>query len=131
MRNEEGFSLLEVLTAIVIISFGLIGVAGMQVVATRTNTTANTLTRATTIVQDTIEELLAVPFGNPNLNDDTPVGQCQNYNEADPPSGFILSWCVDNDATGTSKTVDVMTSWHSGDDQKSFALSFVRTVFQP
>ena len=131
MHREAGFSLIEVLIAIVILSFGLIALAGMQVVAIQVNTAASQLTRATTLVQDKVEELLALPFGHPDLSDTTPVGTCQSHHEAQPPEGYQLTWCVDTDANSTTKTVDVTTTWNSSGDAKSFSLSFIRTIFQP
>jgi type IV pilus assembly protein PilV len=131
MNGENGFSLLEVLIAMVILSSGLIALASMQIVAIQINTSASQLTRATTLVQDKIEELMALPFGHPDLSDATPVGTCQSHDETNPPQGYTLSWCVDTDANSTSKTVDVTATWHSSGDTKSFSLSFVRTIFQP
>jgi type IV pilus assembly protein PilV len=130
LRNEFGFTLIEVLIAVVILSFGLIGVAGMQVVAIQVNSSANRLTRATTLVQDKVEELLALPFTDTNLDDATVVGVCEPHTETNPPQGYTLIWCVDANAAGTSKTVDVIANWNQSGEWKSFSLSVVKTVFQ-
>jgi hypothetical protein len=94
------------------------------------NSFADRLTEGTTLVQDKMEELMGLPFTDANLNDPTPVGTCQAY--TDPPSakGYTVGWCVDMNAAGTSKTVNVTASWKNMGQAKSFSLSFVRTVLQ-
>jgi type IV pilus assembly protein PilV len=134
MRTEAGFTLIEVLIAMAILSFGLLSLASMQVVAIQVNSAGSRLTRGTTLVQDKIEELIALPFGHADLGDPTPVGTCQPHTEANPPPGYTLNWCVDNSADATAKTVTVTATWQRGNDghslsQRSFALSFVRSIF--
>src|SRR5919108_6313905 len=122
MKAQEGFTLIEVLISIAILSFGMLAVASMQTVAVRVNSFANRLTEGTTLVQDKIEELMGLPFNDANLNDPTPIGTCQAY--TDPPSakGYTVGWCVDINAAGTSKTVNVTASWDNMGKAKSFSL---------
>ena len=130
MKTQAGFTLIEVIISMLILSFGLLAVASMQVVAVQVNSSANRLTQGVTVVQDKVEELLGLPFNDPNLSDATPVGTCQSYTEPTTPQGYALAWCVDVDATATSKTVNVTATWSNKGNQKSFSLSFVRTIFQ-
>jgi hypothetical protein len=102
----------------------------MQAVAIQVPASAQRLGRATTLVQDKIEELMALPFKHASLNDTTPVGSCAPYTEANPAPGYTLGWCVDVSADNTSKTVTVTTGWKQYGASKTFALSFTRTIFQ-
>ena len=129
IQNNKGISLIEVLITIVVISIGLLGVANMQVVAVQSTNYANQLTRAMTITQDKIEELLALPFNAADLADNTQPGTFTTYNEVNPPPGYNVTWQVDVNADGT-KTINVNTTWVSSGDQKLFTLSFVRSAFQ-
>jgi type IV pilus assembly protein PilV len=130
MKAEAGFTLIEVLIAMVILSFGLIAVANMQVVAIQINSAASKLTQATTIAQDKVEALLALPFTHADLSDATAVGTCELHTEPNPPAGYTLTWCVDLDATGTSKTIDLKATWSSSSGKtKDFELSIVRTIY--
>jgi hypothetical protein len=113
-----------------ILSFGLLSLAGMQVAAIRVNSAANRLTEVTTLMQDKVEDLMSLPFTHDSLVDTTPVGKHQCYTEPAPPKGYTLEWCVDNNAAGTSKTVDLEAKWYKGKTERSFKLSFSRTVFQ-
>jgi type IV pilus assembly protein PilV len=62
--NQQGFTLAELMVALTIFAIGMIGVAGMQMVAIRTNATANTLTAATAVTQGVLDDLLSQPFAN-------------------------------------------------------------------
>jgi type IV pilus assembly protein PilV len=128
INNENGFSLLEVLISIVVLSIGLLGVANMQVVAISVNNNANQLTQATTITQDKVEELMSLPFTAAALADATPPGEFTTSNE-DNPAGYTVQWQVDNNTDGT-KTINVNTTWVNAGKQKTFSLSAVRSPFQ-
>lgn len=59
MRNEKGFSIVELLFAILLLTIGLVAVAGMQSTAINGNAWANKLSTATVLAQEALEEILA------------------------------------------------------------------------
>jgi type IV pilus modification protein PilV len=128
--SQGGFTLIEVLVAMALLSFGLLAIASMQVVAIQVNASAQRLNRGTTLVQDKIEELLALPFTHASLNDATPVDSCTEYTEANPEPGYALRWCVDTSADGNSKNIRVQADWTQNKDPKQFWLWFTKTIFQ-
>jgi type IV pilus assembly protein PilV len=70
MKQQTGFSMLEVLIAIVILSFGLLGVAGLQLVSLASNHSAQVRTTATSLAYDIADRMranmAAVSAGNYN-----------------------------------------------------------------
>jgi prepilin-type N-terminal cleavage/methylation domain-containing protein len=60
--GESGFTLLEVIIAISILTFGLLAVASMQLTAIRGNYNASNITEATTVAQDRLELFLSQPY---------------------------------------------------------------------
>lgn len=67
MKHEtRGFSLVEVLVALVVLSIGLLGVASMQVQAMKYNTDAYLRTQATTLAYDLIDRMRANNVGASN-----------------------------------------------------------------
>lgn len=56
-QDEQGFSLLEAVFAMMILAFGLLGLAGMQTVAMSFNTDAAELTRASNLAAEMIERI--------------------------------------------------------------------------
>lgn len=63
MRQSAGFTLLEVMIALVIFSIGLLGLAGLQAGGLRSNYTAELRTIAMIQAQDMAERILANPQG--------------------------------------------------------------------
>jgi len=63
MRNFRGFTMLEVLIALLIFSLGLLGVAALLTVSVRTNHSAYLRTQATFLAQGMAERMRANPLG--------------------------------------------------------------------
>ncbi len=79
--KKDGFSLLEVLIALTILSIGILGVASMQISATKGNTSARGMTEAATIGQQQLELLLSYDYGHPLLLDTDGDGTNQDADE--------------------------------------------------
>jgi len=61
--RQAGFSLIEVLVTMVVLSIGLLGIAGMQASGLRNNHAAYTKTQATNLAIDMAERIRANPQG--------------------------------------------------------------------
>jgi len=75
LQKQCGFSLLEVLVSVVILSIGLLGMAGIQLKGLSSNHSANLRTQATTLANDLAERMHANPGGASN-----PAGAKSNSN---------------------------------------------------
>jgi type IV pilus assembly protein PilV len=64
-QNQAGFTLVELLVAVVILAVGLLGLAQMQVTAIKTNSQSATSTAATAIAQKVVEEIAAMSSDDP------------------------------------------------------------------
>jgi type IV pilus assembly protein PilV len=58
-RHDRGFSLIEVLVALVVLSVGLLGLAALQSTATQFNTSAYTRSQATILAYDVADRIRA------------------------------------------------------------------------
>lgn len=70
-RGDKGFSLIEVLVAIVILTVGLLSLAQMMVLSTNANTLSGRMTSCSALAKQQLERLKAAPFytpGPPNRN---------------------------------------------------------------
>jgi len=57
LRREKGFTLIEVMISIIILSIGVLGLAPLMAVSVTGNSFSNEATRANVIAQDRIEQL--------------------------------------------------------------------------
>ena len=105
IEASGGFTLLEVLIAISVLTVGLLGVASMQVSAIRANDFASAQTEAATAGMDRIEKLLRLPYDHADLISG-------NHTDPSPPSGYTIGWNVTDDSPlSNTKTVTVTVSW--------------------
>jgi type IV pilus assembly protein PilV len=65
-HNEKGFTLIEVLIALMIFAIGMISIAGLQVTSISYNSAANQRTTITMLTQGIMEEIMALPRENSN-----------------------------------------------------------------
>ena len=71
--QQSGFSLLEVLIAVVILSVGLLGLAGMQVTSLKYVTSSLQRTQATSLAYDILDRMRANPDDNYATKFDDPA----------------------------------------------------------
>ena len=121
--NQDGFTLIEVMIAIFILTIGIIGAASMQVVSIEGNSTAMGLSESATWGGDRLERLMALPYGDAMLSDANNAGAnagiagldntdvAGNLADAGPvlQGNFTLFWNVADDypILGT-KTIRVL-----------------------
>ncbi len=73
--NQRGFSLLEVLVGLIVLAFGLLATAGMQLSSIQGNHFSSDLTQATVLAQNKLEELKNLPFSDPKLKNPSSAQQ--------------------------------------------------------
>ena len=98
VQNEKGFTLLEVIMAISILTIGLLAVASMQGAALRGDAFAQSRTEGVTLGQDKLEELLTLPF------DGLTSG---NYNAGD----YNIEWDVAAGTVANTKEITVTVTY--------------------
>ena len=109
LMRSKGFSLIEVLIALVILSVSLLGMAGLMVTTTKNNSWGGHMTEAATFAQDKLEQLRATPFGMIAVNTtttDNPVGSTGIT--------YTRSWVAVPNILPPNNTLDVITitvSW--------------------
>ena len=87
--KEKGFTLLEVIIAITILTVGLLALASMQVSAIKGNTLALGFTEATSWTSDRIEKLMILPYDHAHLVDTDGDGVGNRLDEDDDNDGVM------------------------------------------
>lgn len=94
--RDKGFTLLEILIAIAILSFGLLAVATMQTTSIKGNSQAIGITEGVTLAQDKAEELMGQAYANLADTDNDGTNQDNNDDGVDDNGGnFGLDDTVD------------------------------------
>jgi len=98
IQNEKGVSLLEVMVAMLLISFSLLMLLNMGMIALDGNDWSNKTTRATQMLQEKLEELRGGGYASMVSGSDTAAG------------GIIRTWTVTS--TGNHlRRIDVDVIW--------------------
>lgn len=142
MGNEKGFSLLEVLTGVMIFAFGMLGVAALLVATVRDNAFSGGMGEANLLMASKVDQLLsmAVDYNTePELKDRTGDAEA-GLDDAGCPAGsgtcgtnepdfndlnqgkngkFDVYWniAVDRPVMNT-KTIGVIVKWTDRDSEK-------------
>ena len=74
LRDHGGFTLLEVMIALVVLAIGLLGLASLQIMAIKGNSYGQQMTVASTLAQSQLEQLRRTPGPLAN-GEDYPVDQ--------------------------------------------------------
>ena len=130
--EEKGFTLVEVLIVICILTFGLLAVASMQTSSIIGNSLASDMTEATAYASERLEILNRLAFIDYNdslLNDDDGdevAGLNHTGNGADhvDTQGYYkIYWNISvNALPSNTKTVNVIVQWESRGATKSVSI---------
>ncbi len=104
MKSEKGFSLLEVMIALLIMAVGLLGVGAMMASAIQTNAQASHLTEAYQIAQAEMEGLKLLPWSS--LSSGSHSRELRGMT-------FTSSWTVLS-TVGRVKDVNLVVTWNEG-----------------
>jgi type IV pilus assembly protein PilV len=89
IRNNKGFSLLELMVTLAILSVGLLGLLGMQITGAQGNATSQKLTIATMLAQTGIEDFMSRSAGDTIF--DTAAGSDDGNPANDPTYDLDLA----------------------------------------
>ncbi len=152
-ETEQGFSLLEIMLAMVIFMIGLLGVIAMQVAMVKGTDFSAKVTEAMTLAANQLESLMAVSYTDPGLSDTDNDGTNQDadndgvdddggnfglddtFNQADFQNAGIgtnsqfnvfYNIAVDEPANNC-KTIRVIVNWSEKGIARQIAMTGIRT----
>ena len=115
----RGFSLIEMLISLVILSVSLLAIASLMAMTTRNNASGTQMTEAVNLAQDKIEELSVTPTGNLLPGTDQKKGSTGvNYSR---------NWTVLPNATGNLRAVTVTVNWNN---RENHSINLLSTICQ-
>ena len=127
--REAGFTLIEVIVAISILSIGLLAVASMQTAAIRGNDNAYRITEGVTWAQDRLEYLLSLPYDDSllSLGDDKADPSKDDPNSPQPPPEYTITYDVVAGPVTETKLITVSASRQDRGSTKIRSLTAMKT----
>ena len=120
-KKENGFTLIEVLIAISILTVGILAVASMQISAIRGNYIASNVTGGTTWAQDKIEYLMTLSYDAPDLDAGSHTPETHGI--------YTISWnVVAGDPLDNTKTITVTVTWADKGATRSVSLDYIKAI---
>ncbi len=120
--RSKGFTLIEVLISLVILSISLLALAGLMTTTTKTNAFGGNLTEAATLAQDRMEDLRVTDWNNiVSGNDINPI-RGSDYNRA---WTVVLGPNSPPPPNDNEKRVTVTVNWNDG---ISRSISFLTVI---
>lgn len=107
-RRNAGFTLVEILITIIVLSIGLLGLAGLQINGLRVNMSSEMRSKATFLANDIAERMRANPLGVQNTNEDDD-NQYANISMTADDCGDQPDPFCSNYYDGTAHTADACT----------------------
>ena len=107
-NNNSGFTLIEVLAAMVILSVGLLGMAALITGIINSNKLSNRISTATVLAQDKIEEIRGVGYAGADAEAGT-----DPYGGVDFPLYKRITDVVAGDPAAGMKKITVTVYWDS------------------
>ncbi len=129
ISKNEGYSIIEVLFALTVLSIGLLGIFSLRAMTMKNNKLAVMHTKAAVLASDTMERLMALPYSDANLA----AGDIDELISYGPLTQGVFSttWSVtakdldgdlDEDLKKITATVDYATS--KGGKPRTISFSF-------
>ena len=149
--RDRGLTILEVLVAIAILSFGILAIATMQASSIKGNSQAISITEGITLAQSQMEALMRLPYNDANLADTDGDGTDANpdangANDNGGDYGLNDTGAVDADhnppdvgryqiyynvavgvPVGNVKTIRVIVLWTDRGAQKKASVDFMKS----
>jgi prepilin-type N-terminal cleavage/methylation domain-containing protein len=103
LTKSDGFTLIEILVSLIILSVSLLALAGLMVTTTKNNSFGGHMTEAATFAQDKLEELRAIRWENIS------EGGSTDQKGGSTGINYTRNWNVAT--SGVLKTISISINW--------------------
>ncbi len=123
-KTEEGFTLIEVLIALLVLMVGMAGILSLQLTSMKATGFSRHATEASSLAEDKVEELRTVPLNSARFASGS--DQVDARGVADAAGLYIRTWTITPQTDTTIVTVSV--AWNErGGEPYTISMSDMRT----
>jgi len=135
-KRQSGFTLIEVMIAVVILAAGILALATMQIVSIRSNAFSTEMTYATMLAQSRFEQFRNMAYDDITPTGGTPDSEVIPASETSKGIPYTVQWEVhDDDPTTDMKTIELDVLWQgapagsaTGETTVDFKASFTTVI---
>jgi type IV pilus assembly protein PilV len=132
--SDDGFTLIEVLIAIFVLSIGVLAVGMMQISSINGNKIAFNISEASFLAESELERLLSIPFGDVTDDngdgsgglDNNTVGTADDNTTSIDGRYTILRNVADDFPENNTKTIKIIVIWDFKGNSKSLSISSIK-----
>ena len=122
--EEGGFTLIEVLIALLVLLVGMAGILSLQLTSMKATSFSRHATEASSLAEDKVEDLRTVALDSVRFANGTDQVDARGVADADGP--YTRSWTISPGADTT--IVNVSVSWtERGDEPYTISMADMRT----
>ncbi len=124
-KNQNGFTLIEIMIAITVFAIGILAVAAMQISAIKGNSYASHLSEASTITQNQMERFVLCNYAD---LDDAAVNLNDNGNSQGVTGVQYTTVCTidDDQPIPNTKTISISTTWTEKGAPKKVTMDYIK-----
>jgi type IV pilus assembly protein PilV len=123
--KSKGFTLIEILIAMIILSIAFLGLAGLMIQTTKNNSFGGRITEAATVAQDKLEELRATSWVAITAGSDRISVNGMNFNRnwTTVPNAIVAPY-----TEPTLNTITIVVNWN---DQANHTMRVISAIANP
>jgi prepilin-type N-terminal cleavage/methylation domain-containing protein len=105
--DESGFTLIEVLVSTLVLTIGLVGIAGLLTVTTMAQVGARESARSVRLAQTKLDEIMKLPFADARISVGGDLAANVANHNSTPVPGVTVRWLVAAGPTDDTRVVTV------------------------
>ncbi|HNR51768.1 MAG: prepilin-type N-terminal cleavage/methylation domain-containing protein [Bacteriovoracaceae bacterium] len=122
----KGFTLIELVIAILVFAVGILGIVKMQSLSITGNSYGMHMSQAVNIAQDKLEELQNLSITSDTFNDGTPNALVPQYIKTINGTDYSIEYNVKTISGLGTKEVEIVVGWPEVLRNPSISITFVK-----